>query len=128
MTRQGRRWAVGASTLLFMLMGSGVSADEFADVDPMVLAKGIEHLAAAWTIPMSVADTSEREIEFLDRHAETPVAFPMLKPTPELPYPWYRSITTYGLSNRDLGIYPDDLFARLRREGVLGGVFRRRFR
>lgn len=106
----------------------GASADEFADIDPKVLAKGIERLAAAWTIPMAVADTSEKEISFLDRNAETPVAFPVLKPAPALPLGSYGAANIYGVFDRDPWIYLKDLDIQSRREGVFGGLFRRRFR
>lgn len=106
----------------------GVAADEFADIDPKVLAKGIERLAAAWTIPMAVADTSEKELAFLDRNAENPVAFPMLKPAPALPLGNYAAVTIYGIFDRDPWIHLNDLDIRSRREGVFGGLFRRRFR
>ena len=105
----------------------GVLADEFADIDPKVLAKGIELLAAAWTIPIAVADTSEKEIAFLDRNAEKPVAFPMLKPAPELPLGDYGAVTIYGVFDRDPWINLYDLDIRSRREGAFGGLFRRRF-
>jgi len=68
--------------LALFIMPTNTDADEFADVDPERLAKGIEILAAKWTIPIvtfhGATDDFAKSIPTKDKVVPTKRAFPVV--------------------------------------------------
>ncbi len=110
-------------SLLFgaMLPLAAVSADadDFADVDPERLARGVEILAVMWTIPTVVFPGATDDFANSDKSVPLPSPKPAsatIEDDPQPGWPYYPSVD----------IIPEGFLYGMAPEEILGAITRRR--